>query len=32
VLVCDTTLAVEFPDGGTKVVRRTTREIVKTCG
>jgi hypothetical protein len=30
VLVCDTTLAVEFPDGGTKVVRRTTSQPVRS--
>jgi hypothetical protein len=28
VLVCDTTLAIEFPDGDTKVVRRTTSQPV----
>jgi hypothetical protein len=30
VLVCDTTLAIEFPDGDGKVVQRTTSQPVRS--
>ena len=30
VLVCDTTLAIEFPDGDSTVVRRTTSQPVRS--
>lgn len=30
VLVCDTTLAIEFPDGDGKVVRRTTSQPTRS--
>jgi hypothetical protein len=30
VLVCDTTLAIQFADGDSKVVRRTTSQPVRS--